>query len=594
MKQLRLSVIIPCYNHGEYILEAIESVKKSKERNYEIIIINDGSDDKKTIKILKNLKKQGYNVIHQKNKGPSSARNNGIKIAKGKYLLLLDSDDKINPNLIKNGIEILDKNLEVGVVYGDYKYFGDKNDVMLLSEFDINSILLSNYIPVCTVIRKKVWEDVGGFDVNLNKLIWEDWVFWIDIYKAGWKFYHIPGVLFYYRKNNYNSRDNLSQDKKVRKELFDYIGKRYGDYIYDKYRRIYPELSVLNNELIQNADYISNLHYDLDNIKNSLIWTTVQKFDGLREFFIPEKSFMGQFYKKFIKSLGNFFNSGILNHTSEKNYNMSVINTKFNKLDIEKNLENFDYKPKISIIMPVYNVDSKWLNLAINSVINQFYDNWELCIADDASVNEGTLDYLKNLDDDRIKIKFLKNNLGISGASNEASRLATGDYIALLDHDDTLSPDALYEVVKSINKLDPDLIYSDEDKLTLQGFYVEPFYKPDFSMERFYSSNYLCHLSVFRKSLFDNVGGFRKAFDGSQDYDLLLRSAEKTSKIHHISKVLYHWRKIPGSCSVDHRSKPYAYLAGKKALEESLKRRGISGKVLFGKGPGNYNVVIEA
>jgi len=276
---------------------------------------------------------------------------------------------------------------------------------------------------------------------------------------------------------------------------------------------------------------------------------------------------------------------------------------KLNSLDIkqyiykepvkEESIKNLKKMPLISIIMPVYNVDPKWLDLAIKSVENQWYDNWELCIADDASTKKETIKYLQRISKPKIKIKFLKKNLGISGASNEALKLAKGDYIALMDNDDELTPDALYEVVKAINAKEAEFIYSDEDKIEIDGTYVEPHFKPDFAPDMFLAQNYISHLGVIKKELIDKVGGFTAGVEGSQDYDLYLKVLEHTDKIYHIPKVLYHWRKIPGSTASKFNGKFYAQEAGRKALENAMKRRDIQATVKNGKYPGTYKIEYE-
>ena len=274
-------------------------------------------------------------------------------------------------------------------------------------------------------------------------------------------------------------------------------------------------------------------------------------------------------------------------------------NEKLDRNEIEKEIGKFKYKPKISIITPVYNVDSKWLNKCIESVRNQFYENWELCLHDDASTKKETIECLKKWEkkvDKRIKISFGKENQHISGASNEALKMATGEFIALLDNDDELSPDALFENVKLINKHpEADFIYSDEDKFNKKGERIDPFFKPDWSPDLFLSLMYTCHLGVYRKSIVDEIGGFRKGYEGSQDYDLVLRFIEKTSreKIFHIPKVLYHWRKVVGSTADASNAKNYAYISAKKAIQGYLDRNKISGKVLDGSLLGSYRVKRE-
>ena len=256
---------------------------------------------------------------------------------------------------------------------------------------------------------------------------------------------------------------------------------------------------------------------------------------------------------------------------------------------IQDELTQFTEQPLISIIMPVYNVAPKWLALAIESIESQWYTNWELCMVDDKSTDEETLTYLRNIDNPKIKVKFLEENLNISGASNAALELTSGDYIALMDNDDELTPDALYEVVKAINQ-GAEFIYSDEDKLEMDGSYSDPHFKPDFAPDMFLSQNYLSHLGVIKKSLITQVKGFTLGLEGSQDFDLYLKVLEHTDKIHHITKVLYHWRKIPGSTASEYGEKSYAQEAGKKALENAMQRRGIDASVKNGQTPGTYKV----
>jgi len=259
---------------------------------------------------------------------------------------------------------------------------------------------------------------------------------------------------------------------------------------------------------------------------------------------------------------------------------------------ITKNILAFQSKPLISIIMPVYNIDPKWLEKAIKSVENQWYQNWELCIADDCSTNQQTKDFLSKIENKKIKITFLKKNLHIPGATNEAMKLAEGDYFLFMDNDDELTVDTLYENVKIINELqgNVDLLYADEDKIDTEGYYCEPYYKPDYSPDRLLSQNYMVHPTVIKHALIEKIGGLEIGLEGAQDYDLVLKATENTEKIHHIRKILYHWRKIPGSIALDINSKEYAYKSGKKALENALERRNLSAKVLFTKHPGIYRI----
>lgn len=241
-------------------------------------------------------------------------------------------------------------------------------------------------------------------------------------------------------------------------------------------------------------------------------------------------------------------------------------NAKVNK---DTPLEN---EIKFSIVMPVYNVEIKWLEKAIESVKCQTYPNWELCITDDASTDEKVIEFLKTIDDNRIKIKLNNKNGGISVASNDAAKMATGQYLLLMDNDDEIANDALMEFYKCIKETNADVVYSDQDIIDTEGNHSCPVCKPKWSPDLFCSQMYLGHLVGFKRELFQSVGGFRKELDGSQDYDLLLRITEKTNKIEHISKVLYSWRALPSSTASNPDSKPYAQYAGLNAIQEHLDR----------------------
>lgn len=239
----------------------------------------------------------------------------------------------------------------------------------------------------------------------------------------------------------------------------------------------------------------------------------------------------------------------------------------------------FPARPLVSILLPVYNVDPRWLTLAVRSVTSQLYEEWELCVVDDASPSPATRACVEALRHPRIRTLRLPENRGISGASNAALALATGDYVTLLDHDDELTPDALFESVRAIQRTGADLVYSDEDIITESGRATAAHLKPDYSPDLLLAHNYITHLLVTRRDLITRVGGFRDAFNGAQDYDLVLRLTEAATRVCHIRKVLYHWRSLPSSTSRAPAAKPYTAEAGKRALEEALARRGITAEV---------------
>lgn len=248
----------------------------------------------------------------------------------------------------------------------------------------------------------------------------------------------------------------------------------------------------------------------------------------------------------------------------------------------KKQEKQFSYRPKITILVPVYRTPIPVLRKMLDSVCTQSYSNWELCIADgsmgDDMLEQTILTYQHR--DARIVYRKLSENQGISGNTNEALSFATGEYVGLLDHDDLLEPDLLFEVVRRLQEQPYDILYTDEDKVNEDSTqYMDPNFKPDFSIDLFRSHNYITHFFVVRRAIMKEVGGFRSEYDGSQDYDLMFRCIEKASSICHIPKILYHWRMITGSTAEDPTSKMYCYEAGRKAIESHLQRMGIKGNV---------------
>lgn len=294
--------------------------------------------------------------------------------------------------------------------------------------------------------------------------------------------------------------------------------------------------------------------------------TNVYKKEGLRGvtnrlkvFFDPSQLSPEQYYQEWIR----------LNGISEE--------------EINRKIQDFTVNPIISIIMPVYNPPEQYLKNAIDSVKAQLYPYWELCICNDASSDPNIQSIIETYAQQDARIKFIQHSQQqhISAASNSAISLATGNYIGLLDHDDELSKDALYEMALVINQdPDVDMIYSDEDKIDAKGNRSQPFFKPDWSPNTFLSQMYTCHLSVYRLELVRKVGGFRLGYEGSQDYDLALRIVEHTKNIRHINKILYHWRMSSTSTATSADAKSYTFDAGVKALEDTIKRR-------------NYNATVE-
>lgn len=308
------------------------------------------------------------------------------------------------------------------------------------------------------------------------------------------------------------------------------------------------------------------------------------KFSKLMKFVHP---------KKIYKGLVSVRNKGLrrtleeikkkTETSDEIDYEKWFSNHKASKEELNKQKKyKFNYEPKISIIVPTYKTPEKFLKEMVDSVIGQTYSNWELCIGDGSKDDDTVENTLKKnyANESRVKFNILDDNLGISGNTNAALELATGEYIALLDHDDLLAPEALYEIVKRINETNAEVVYTDEDKISMDlKTHFQPHFKPDFNLDLLRSNNYICHFFVVKRSIVDIVGGFRSEHDGSQDYDFIFRCTHAANKVEHIPRILYYWRMHQNSVAENPQSKMYAFDAGKRAIEENLRVCGLDGEV---------------
>lgn len=257
----------------------------------------------------------------------------------------------------------------------------------------------------------------------------------------------------------------------------------------------------------------------------------------------------------------------------------------------EQKKYRFLYRPKISIVIPLYKTPEKYLRAMIDSVRNQSYSNWELCLSDGSGEDSPLTELLKQYEekDSRIKVVYNNRQLHIAENTNEAIKIATGDFIVFSDHDDLLTPDAMFHVAKAVNEnMELEVLYSDEDKVSAGDRFMQPHMKPDFNIDLLRTVNYICHLFVVKKAMIDKVGMLRPEFDGAQDYDFIFRCVEATDKIYHIPRILYHWRFFEGSTAENPESKLYAFEAGKRAVEAHYERVGIHAEVMQGEFLGLY------
>jgi glycosyltransferase involved in cell wall biosynthesis len=255
IKMPKVSVIIPCYNYGHVIEEAVESVLSQAMQDFEIIIVNDGSTDKFTNDLLTNYTKPKTKVIHQNNQGLAMARNNGIAKASGEYILPLDADNKITPTYLEKAVKILDNNPEIGIVYSDAIFFGERKGLWKLPDFKFENLLVCNFIDACSVVRKKVWVAVGGFDPRMPVPGYEDWDFWIGAFEAGWEFFKLSEPLFIYRWRSTSMIHNCNIPEN-RKLLIAYVVSKHRSSYIEHLSQVISEKDV---QLLEAQRYIQKL-----------------------------------------------------------------------------------------------------------------------------------------------------------------------------------------------------------------------------------------------------------------------------------------------------------------------------------------------
>lgn len=364
-------------------------------------------------------------------------------------------------------------------------------------------------------------------------------------------------------------------------------------------KRVIAQSEGLANEAARLREAIRTQQQELDRIPVRVARRITKLFQRIRDRLFPLQSRRRQFYTWMDTKVRLIIDYGWvtvfdLKYRPYRFWILKYEPTRSRLREMQTESTSWPYRPVVSIVTPVFNPTRYALTQCIQSVLDQIYDRWEWCIVDGGSdkpyVGEIIQRFARN--EPRIKYVRLEKNRGIAGNSNEALRLATGEYMGFLDHDDTLAPFALFEVVKAVNaRPSLDFIYSDEDKVPATGKErYDPAFKSGWAPDTFLSYNYLCHFAVARKALLDEVGGFREGFDGAQDYDLILRISERTTAIERIPRVLYHWRAGAGSAASQFSAKPYALAAGKRAIADHLMRRGLYGEVVDGLVPGTYRV----
>ncbi len=596
-----VSLIVPSYNYGRFAAEAIESALAQTVPPKEILFIDDCSSDN-SVEVAGRYRDRIRIVRNEKNMGIVDNFNKAVSLTSGDYICFLGADNRFRSDYVEQCQRLLDVRPDVGVVYTNVVFFGPRAEVMAvklgippvpyttniflwrLPEFDERTRQLletGSCIHGSSMYRRSAFEQVGGYQKDGPQ---EDHNLFRRMVRAGWNAALCPELLLEYRQH---SRDQA--DTKVNEAL---------------------EVVHLRRENRRLIDERNALAMRLESIEGSLGWFIGKPVERVFSQLFPRRGAVRSGTIRIARAARRIRRDGVIAflHRVNDEYGfgkggahreyMSWIRKaepSTRELNILRHeAKALSYRPKISIITPVYNPNPYDLTQCLRSVVDQVYGNWEWCLVDGGSdrphVSKILADFANR--DGRIICDRLSKNLGIVGNSNEALKRATGDYVAFLDHDDMLAPFALYEVVKLLNsEPNTDFIYSDEDKMpSSSNKRFAPFFKPEWSPDTFRSYNYLCHFAVVRRSIIEHIGGFREGFDGSQDYDLILRITEVTQKIRRIPKVLYHWRASSSSVASDMTIKPYAYPAAKRALTEHLKKRGSTAEVLDGFALGAYRV----
>lgn len=747
-----LDIVIPCFNDGSHLEEAVGSVAHDLSDGIGVIIVNDGSTDGGTLSVLEVMRGRGLRVIDTPNAGLAAARNAGWRASLADHVLFLDADNRLEAGFVSRALEVLKKDALAAVVYGDRMEFGLREGLVRQPLPDLLDELVGNRIDACAVVRRSVLSASGGYDEAMREG-YEDWELWLRLMIAGHQFRHLPGVGFHYRVRE-GSLVSRAVDERVRERIVRHIVRRHhaayaahwpdviaelhriqaNDMVriereqralaettrrsrgtderlkaaeielhesevrhgaviraYEKergeqdraltevHRRWTSTLEELGSireevgharakvaELAQEKELLSaeahrlvgeadklmqalNVHREharglqaligqyeerIKAIEGSKLWRLRKAYNKMRAllrtssgssragfrwlkritFLLSQKGrrIVRRFLAKVFRALyimaedqpvrilvGNEELQAAMVHHDDPYHQwmMRHFPRTSDLVDQRERIALFEHRPLISVVMPVYATPIHLLDAAIRSVLDQSYGNWELCIADDRSPGREVRDCLERWmsKDDRIKVDFRKENGHISKASNSALGLAKGEFIAFMDHDDLLSPDALFHIVTRINlKPDTDILYTDEDKIDEQGKHSDAHFKPQWCPDHLLSRNYFGHLVVVRSSIVDAVGGFREGFEGSQDHDLMLRAVERTDRIEHIPRVLYHWRIHAASAALSEEVKPYAYIAARTALTEALERRGEPADVEFLSGYRGYRVKFRA
>lgn len=595
MKKLTVSVICTNYNKGSWIGDAIESfLSQECDFDYEILIIDDASSDISR-KIIKDYAKKYPEIIrayyNEKNLGITKTWIKICKEAKGKYIARCDGDDFwIDKRKLQKQVELLSNSSDSLWCSTDYNIVSPDGELKHRSAFESGLVDRADSYASMLATKGFTMSSTWLVDTKLmqkinsritNSAVDDTFNIQLDLFNNT-KLSYIPEPTVVYRVNEgsdsrpVDMESILLRNRRLLNTQLEYIN-RYKDKDYKQIIELLLErsmkyemwaterMSIIDSqkELIQKQDnHIKELDKILQDIINSHSYKIGTKATGL-----------GRSVVKAPSRVSNRIKRGVAEHRYLSYRNLDVGNI---LEDREISIGSFTHKPLISIIVPTYNTPGQLFREMSQSLMSQIYPNLEIIFIDDASTDKTVRNLIKGLadKDDRVKYKFLDSNQHISAATNHGIDMASGEFIALMDHDDILHPSATLEVVKALNtNSEIDFIYTDEDKINERGKHVQPFFKPNWNPDLLLSVNYIMHFTVIRKSMIDKFGGENSAFDGAQDWELFLRLAGKLSseRIHHIPRILYSWRMSAGSTAKRVEEKSYVTEAQRKCLEMSAK-----------------------
>jgi glycosyltransferase involved in cell wall biosynthesis len=564
----------------------------------------------------------------------SQAANKALRLARGQRILFLDDDDWIMPMHIASLVQLLDDNPAYKAAYSQAQAVDLTGQILhqdlIGIPYDRSTLLSGNYIVLHSVLFDVAMRELGCiFDESLD--LFEDWDFWLQVSlhtdllflpkaTAIYRIHQSSGVheqvrfvdasyQKIYRKwierwsaeelSKIMTRNWVYQDHEKAHQKFQNALKAkqtWLDSIRSTLFKTREELAEASEEIIKTRKELTDIHLakqelqdTFDAVVRSRSWRWTQKLRSLGAMIRRIRQILlqqGGAFNLIKKTSIVLYQQGpqgvvtAIQRTTEQNFSyaewiaQNEAPPQLYPQFIEK-IANWHHQPLVSVVMPTYNSPLLFLEKAIQSVQAQIYPNWQLCIADDASSDAKVQAFLIDAaeKDERISIVLRSQNGHISESSNSALSIAKGEWVALLDHDDLLHPMALYELVNTLQRHpDAQIVFSDEDKIDEAGQRFGPYFKTDYNPELMWAQNMISHLGCYRKSALDAIGGFRKGFEGSQDYDLALRVIQrsKVNQIVHIPRVLYHWRAIVGSTALAPNEKPYAEIASRKALTEHL------------------------